>query len=124
MPREHDAVERRIDSFDNRRMRIAGAGKVGGIHRQRYVGEGRLEERLDRALKPASHRQVIAVDLHPVLDQRRFEEQRVARARGAPQHAPVADAGRVRLPAVGAETNEGILHGHEEGGGINGQRHG
>src|SRR5439155_1290717 len=50
-------------------------------------------------------------------------EERVARPRGAPEHAPVAEAVGLGLAAVVAQTDERVLAGHQDVAGIDGRRH-
>src|SRR5262249_17216984 len=55
---------------------------------------------------------VVAVDADASLRERALEEQGVAGARRAPEHAPVARAGGQRGAAVRAQPDEGVLAGH------------
>ena len=86
--------------------------KRAPIDRDRRVREGGEEQGLDGLLQPARHRDVVAVDADPPVGERALEEQRVAAARRAPQHPPVARAVGQRLAAVGAQPDEGVLAGH------------
>src|SRR5881628_2929522 len=92
-------------------------------HRLARVGERVEEQRLDRALEPARHGEVVAVDPHLAARQLALGEERVARPRGAPEHAPVAEAIGLGLAAVVAQTDERVLAGHEDVVGIDGRRH-
>src|SRR5881628_3826833 len=92
-------------------------------HRLARVGERVEEQRLDRALEPARHGEVVAVDPHLAARQLALGEERVARPRGAPEHAPVAEAIRRGLTAVVAQADERVLAGHQDVVGIDGRGH-
>src|SRR5262249_44401882 len=62
---------------------------------------------------------VVAVDADASLRERALEEQGVAGARRAPEHAPVARAVGQRGAAVRAQPDEGVLAGHEDFGRVN-----
>src|SRR5207249_4608447 len=123
VPREADSIGRRDDHLDGRRARVARAAELGRGHRLARVGERVEEQRLDRALEPARHGEVVAVDPHLAARQLALGEERVARPRGAPEHAPVAEAVGLGLAAVVAQTDERVLAGHQDVAGIDGRRH-
>src|SRR5213596_1783762 len=123
VPREADSIGRRDDHLDGRRARVARAAELGRDHRLARVGERVEEQRLDRALEPARHDETVAVDPHLAARQLALGEERVARPRGAPEHAPVAEAVGLGLAAVVAQTDERVLAGHQDVAGIDGRRH-
>ena len=96
------------------------AGEHRRAHRDPLVGERRMQQRLDRALQPACHRDVVAVDVHLPFGQFALHEQGVPGAGRTPQHPPVAGAVGHRLSAVVAEANEGVLAGHQDLMGVDG----
>src|SRR5205823_3145917 len=123
-PGHPDPVGRRDDGFDRGRVRIAAPCELGTEDRQVRIGERREEQRLDRALEPARDGSVVGIDAHLALGERTLDEERVAAAGGAPEHAPVAQAVRLGLAAVGAQADERVLAGHEDVGRVHGGWHG
>src|SRR2546427_806845 len=123
VPREAEPVGRGNDRFDGRRPRVARAAELGSDYRQIRVGERREEKRLDRALEPPRHRGVVAVDPRLARGELALGEERVTRTRGAPEHAPVAEAVGLGLAAVLAQADERVLAGHQDVIRIDGRGH-
>src|SRR2546428_548258 len=123
VPREADPIGRRDDRLDGRRARVARAAELGRDHRQARIGERGEEQRLDRALEPARHGGVVAVDPRLAARQLTLGEERVTRSRGAPEHAPVAEAVGLGLAAVEAQADERVLAGHQDVIRIDGRGH-
>src|SRR2546428_16616 len=78
---------------------------------------------MPRPQSAARHGEVVAVDRRLAARQLARGEERVTCTRGAQEHAPVAEAVGLGLAAVVAQTDEGVLAGHQDVVGIDGRRH-
>ena len=118
-PREADVVGRRVHRLDGGRVRRRRERAKLAAITGRFVSAkvGKSSDSIER-LQPARDGGIVGVDARLAVGQVGLHEQRVARAGRAPQHPPVAGARGQRLAAVGAQADEGVLAGHEDGVGI------
>ena len=113
-----------LDQLHGAGARIAEALEPGGDNRNAGVGELGEQNDLDGPLQPTCDRGVVAVESHLTVSESALHEQRVARARGAPEHTPVAQPMGHGLALIGTQADEGVLTSHQHLVGVDGGSHG